>query len=622
METTQDQDERFCDIVMKGGITSGIVYPPVIHKLAEVFSFKNIGGTSAGAIAAAATAAAQYGVKHSGEAKFAQLAELPKWLSAQDERAGVTHLMALFQPQPQTKAIFRVLLALLDKGASKWLRVVWFAVLGFPVAACLGMLPGLLLALLAWQQASGLLLGYALLAALLLVGLLVVPALLLALYRRAKKTLPENFYGLCSGLAPEQPGMPPPLTNWLTDLLDQLAGLPLDGRPLTFGDLWGSPDPKAERAINLEVMTTNLTHGRPYRIPFEQNIFYFHPTEFRRLFPQRVVDWLVAKAPAEAEHAPLLKLPAPADLPVIVATRMSLSFPLLLSAVPLYAIDRTRVNRADHRPERCWFSDGGICSNFPVHFFDQVLPRNPTFAVNLRSFHPDHRAEPVWMAQSNGDGQAEWWTRFDTIGSNQLFGFVGAILNVMQNWNDNTQLRLPGYRDRTVHISLDDDSEGGLNLNMPPDLIEKVTARGALAGEELLKHYAPWEELLKRYPDPKEQEALKAIITNWDNHRWVRYRSTMALIEKLLADFLQVYENPLPGERGYLDLLLRTDDQPPNSYRWETKTQRSFAEAETKALIELAKKWRALRQANKWQSFQEGRNTPSPLPELRTRPRI
>lgn len=46
-----------CDIVMKGGITSGIVYPGLICKLAERYQFKSIGGTSAGAIAAALTAA-------------------------------------------------------------------------------------------------------------------------------------------------------------------------------------------------------------------------------------------------------------------------------------------------------------------------------------------------------------------------------------------------------------------------------------------------------------------------------------------------------------------------------------------------------------------------------------
>ncbi|MGZ7032569.1 MAG: patatin-like phospholipase family protein, partial [Thermoanaerobaculia bacterium] len=51
---------RKCDLVMKGGITSGIVYPAAVSELSREFEFVNIGGTSAGAIAAALTAAAEY----------------------------------------------------------------------------------------------------------------------------------------------------------------------------------------------------------------------------------------------------------------------------------------------------------------------------------------------------------------------------------------------------------------------------------------------------------------------------------------------------------------------------------------------------------------------------------
>jgi hypothetical protein len=50
-----------CDLVMKGGITSGVIYPELISQLSTRYRFKNIGGTSAGAIAAAACAAAEYG---------------------------------------------------------------------------------------------------------------------------------------------------------------------------------------------------------------------------------------------------------------------------------------------------------------------------------------------------------------------------------------------------------------------------------------------------------------------------------------------------------------------------------------------------------------------------------
>ena len=37
-----------CDMVMKGGITSGVVYPKAVSHLAKRYHFRNIGGTSAG----------------------------------------------------------------------------------------------------------------------------------------------------------------------------------------------------------------------------------------------------------------------------------------------------------------------------------------------------------------------------------------------------------------------------------------------------------------------------------------------------------------------------------------------------------------------------------------------
>jgi len=40
--------------------------------------------------------------------------------------------------------------------------------------------------------------------------------------------------------------------------------------------------------------------------------------------------------------------------------------------------------------EHCWFSDGGISSNFPVTLFDSPLPRWPTFAINLAPFPVGH----------------------------------------------------------------------------------------------------------------------------------------------------------------------------------------------------------------------------------------
>jgi hypothetical protein len=64
--------------------------------------------------------------------------------------------------------------------------------------------------------------------------------------------------------------------------------------PLTFWDLWSAPayegeDQKAakfrsveqlKRAINVEVLTTNLTLGCPSRIPFDSKGCHFSPREW------------------------------------------------------------------------------------------------------------------------------------------------------------------------------------------------------------------------------------------------------------------------------------------------------------------------------------------------------
>ena len=96
---------RLCDVVMKGGVTSGVVYPMAICKLATAYAIKNIGGTSVGAIAAAITAAAEYRRRQTSSGQgYAELAKLPGFLG------GEGALLALFQPDPVARALFNVAL--------------------------------------------------------------------------------------------------------------------------------------------------------------------------------------------------------------------------------------------------------------------------------------------------------------------------------------------------------------------------------------------------------------------------------------------------------------------------------------------------------------------------------
>lgn len=102
---------------MKGGITSGIVYPAAILRLKDKYRFRNIGGTSAGAMAAALTAAAEYGRQ--------SLKQSSPWLEGGNESRGFAGLkktrdelcqpgllLGLFQPSRPTRSLFRFLLYL------------------------------------------------------------------------------------------------------------------------------------------------------------------------------------------------------------------------------------------------------------------------------------------------------------------------------------------------------------------------------------------------------------------------------------------------------------------------------------------------------------------------------
>ena len=100
-----------CDIVMAGGVTSGIIYPGAVAKIAERYSFHCIGGTSVGAIAAAATAAAEYG-RRTGRntCAFAEIARLPNELA--QTAGGHSRLFHLFTPERESRRDTRGLFAL------------------------------------------------------------------------------------------------------------------------------------------------------------------------------------------------------------------------------------------------------------------------------------------------------------------------------------------------------------------------------------------------------------------------------------------------------------------------------------------------------------------------------
>ena len=470
-----------------------------------------------------------------------------------------------------------------------------------------GSVPGILLAYLTVRSAKGFLFWWSLICALILLVLGAVIMVGIGVYRKATNAIPANGFGLCRGFM-EHASQAQVLTPWLSNLINETAGRDPGGPPLTFGDLWQTGNSDQERSIDLQMMTTNLTTGRPFRLPFVENVFFFDPEEWAKCFPPNVMSWLLEKSSdaAEPDFPPLRRLPQTRDLPVVVATRMSLSFPILLSAVPLYARDFGRVNEEDRKPQKCWFSDGGICSNFPVHFFDSPLPRWPTFAINLRAFHPDHMNQAVFMPDKNVGGITETFTQFDRgKGRERLTGFVGAIVNTLQNWTDNMQTHLPGYRDRIAHVSLDNKSEGGINLNMPRNVIIDLGTRGEIAAKLLTEHFT---------------RSADATELSWDNHRWVRYRSLMGLLQKMIEEIDFAIKNPIAPDRSYMELIDRKFSEAPGSYRWENLKQQEFAHKATEEVSHLSIKWQDLRKKDPEATFTT--RVPKPQPELRVKPRV
>jgi hypothetical protein len=88
-----------------------------------------------------------------------------------------------------------------------------------------------------------------------------------------------------------------------------------------------------------------------------------------------------------------------------------------------------------------------------------------------------------------------------------------------------------------------------MNLNMDPEVISRLTARGRTAGAKLARRFG--EERAEREP------------LSWSDHRWIRLRIAMPAVQQLLSDLLETYEgDPARGTGGYRDLLGGAGDPP------------------------------------------------------------
>lgn len=548
---TDAQPTHRCDLVMKGGITSGVVYPRAVVALSRKYRFENIGGTSAGAIAAVVTAAAEFGRAKGG---FAKVEALPQDLSRT--------LLEKFQPTPHLAPLFALALAGLS---GKPFALIGALLRGYPLAALGAGLPGAVIAILAVARRGAPDWGFLLLGLLLAVaGVLIGP--ILAAKRQALRDLPAQDYGLCTGLT--QPGFSgPALTDWLASTIDDVAGLAPGTGPLTIAQL-------AAEGISVQTVTTDVTSHRPYALPMGNNLHAFCEAEFRKLFPKYVVDHMVGCSNPVAEDwedaGGEFRYFSSRDLPVVVLARMSLSFPGLISAVPLYRIDYTLERlKGKAKVRRCLFSDGGISSNFPVHFFDRFLPQTPTFGIALSGYDvtrtkPGAEDRRILLPTTPDSGGR----LLPTQPFKGLVAFFMAAFDSAKDWQDSLQSVLTGYRERIVTVALKPE-EGGLNLAMPAPVIEALTGYGGQAGDAILQDF-----------DLRE-------------HRWRRFLTELPLIEALLTDYARHWDadEPSPGDLSYPALV--EDAANRKAYAISSPAQRKALKARAERLAALGRALKA-----------------------------
>lgn len=569
-------DDRYCDLVLNGGVASGVVYPWAVVELARHYRFRNIGGNSVGALAAALAAAAEYGRCQGYGDAFEVLRRAP--LELAEERNGRSGMLRLFQPGPGLNRLFELLLVFVDSADRRpgFPRKVWAALALYGLRRWLLLVPALLVVSWASALLGGEPLSLQLVAGLLPLGLgllgcfVVVVAVALHRLLSDLRVMKDHDFGLCSGRAqPTAAGDPPTekaLVEWLHEGIQRSAQRDRHDPPLTFADLWHAPraglpqsegpEPPAEKSIGLEMFSTNITLGRPVRWPLlDRNTrLFFKPSEWERLFPPTLLNAVrAASAPYTTEGAgdptpdpsdpeqfelmrTLREIPAGA-MPIAVAARLSLSFPLLFTSIPVYAIDY-EMPHGRRSLRQCWLTDGGVCTNFPIHLFDAAHPRWPTFGLMLSRRLQYFNSQAIWLPERHREGRADNWQRIVPGAAREpqalrppllsLIGLLFGMVTTALNWSDNLTSRLPHARNRVLRMALKRE-EGQLNIDMPGTRILDMAHRyGTLGGKRLIERFV---------------SGTDTPTVAWREHLYVRAMVQLRALRKHLRGYRRAAES-------------------------------------------------------------------------------
>src|SRR4029079_13166867 len=214
-------------------------------------------------------------------AGFVGLETLPEKLSAPVGPSQQSRLLSLFQPSEAARPVFRILLVAIGESAGwlKAMQVLGLMLAAAPLPIAIGSLAAVFSVVVAAVGEVGIAAWVAaIVGALALLALGLLGSLAAFAWASLRALGPDSNYGICPGYVVGS--TEPALTPWLTDVLDELAGVDGTAGPITFGEI-------AKQDIKLSLMTTDMTHGRPYRLPFgasDLSTFFFKKGDFDRLF--------------------------------------------------------------------------------------------------------------------------------------------------------------------------------------------------------------------------------------------------------------------------------------------------------------------------------------------------
>ena len=492
-------------------------------------------------------------------------------------RAPFRLLVALSRGRRRGPAVAAALAGVPGRGARVAVTLVWLGVL----AGCAGFVAVLLRSAAApWVVTV---VAVALVATVILAGAAAhLAGAVLGLSGLLRERAEAEHYGLVPGVPLVDPGPPPgraselldrvagvpraggvpPLVTWLAEVVDDLAAVPQQGpglldeaglgesptqqsrRALTFGDLWlrrttrvrgdrdllerAAADPEL-RAVDLRLVTTDVTTGRPLELPLGLTGWSFCPACLAGVLPTRVVEQLQAAAPradgaACPRHGvPLRPLPPPAQVPIVLAARLAAAVPGLLRATPLYraaapeavAEVRDPFGGWRGRPAAAspdgvathWFCDAGA-GDAAVRMFDVPLPRWPTVGLAVVPVAADDAADGAWVeVAENGTAPGPSLVA-PPVGA---WGFVRAVLGARAGWRDRVELARPGARGRLGVVRMG-VTRGGL----VPDAggVLRLALRGHHAGRELRARFTG-------------RDGDIGAQTGTDRYRWIRLRSVL-----------------------------------------------------------------------------------------------